>query len=123
MAASSVETEYNAQSKFVRERLWIRKFMDDFILGNAPVDIRVNYMGAIGLAKDFKSSSVTKHIATAYHLVRDYIDKGLVSISYVASKDMVADGMTKPLGFQKFETNLVMYRMTDLGQKNVVSPS
>lgn len=117
VAASSVEAEYVAQARCVREALWIRKLMHDFNIDEETIDIYADNQGAIALAHDWKVNVATKHIATSYHLQRDYIDKGYVSISYVPSCDMVADGMTKALGRAKLDVNNIMYGMVEMNRR------
>lgn len=70
--------------------------------------IRADNQGAIAIAKDFKASAATRHIATAYHLTRDYISHGVIGLSYIPTALMVPDGMTKALGLNKHKENCVM---------------
>lgn len=111
VAASSLEAEYISQARTVREGLWIRKLQMDFGIDDTPILIRADNQGAISLARDYKASAATKHIATAYHLTRDYVAKKLVKLEYIPSVQMVADGLTKALGRIKHEANCVMYGM------------
>lgn len=108
VAGSSVESEYIALSKCVREGLWVRKLLHDFGLKSRAINILCANQGAITLSEHGKMSAATKHTATCYHLVRDYAEKKLFSISYVPSMDMVADGMTKPLARKKLAENSSM---------------
>ena len=59
-------------------------------------------------------NNATKHTATVYHLQRDYVDKRIVSISYVPSDEMVADDMTKPLGRAKLDMNCKIYGLVQV---------
>ena len=86
----------------------MRKLLNDFKLDFGTIVIHADNQGAIAMSKDWKVNNATKHIATAYHLQRDYVDKKIVSISYVPSDEMVADGMTKPLGRAKLDMNCKM---------------
>ena len=76
---------------------------------NLTIELRADNKGAIALAQHAKSSAATKHIDVSYHLTRDYCKKGSVSISYIASQEMVADCMTKALDKNKLETSRKMY--------------
>ncbi len=107
--AWSVEDKYVALSKCVRECLWVRKPMRDFKFDVHATDIRRENQGAIALSTDNKMNEAIQHIATCYHLVRDYAEKNLVSISYVLSQNMIANGMTKPLRWLKLKANVHMY--------------
>jgi hypothetical protein len=46
--------------------------------------------------------SRTKHIAIRYHFLRDHQQKGDIEISYINTKDQLADIFTKPLDEQTF---------------------
>jgi hypothetical protein len=45
----------------------------------------------------------TKHIDLRYHYVRDAIESGRISLSYVHTNDQVADALTKALPRVKLE--------------------
>ncbi|CAL3966236.1 unnamed protein product [Diplocarpon coronariae] len=53
--------------------------------------------GAIALAKNPHLHERSKHIDIAYHFIRDLVAKNKLSITYVLTDRMVADGFTKPL--------------------------
>ncbi len=92
-AASSIEAAYIAFSTWVRECLWVRKLVHDFKLDVPVMDIRCDNQGKIALSDYNKMNEATEHIATFYHLVRDYAERKLVSMSYIPSQNMIADGM------------------------------
>ena len=46
--------------------------------------------------------AATKHIEIADHFIREQCDKGRVTVTYVDTKDMVADIFTKALGRELF---------------------
>lgn len=121
VAHSSVESEYIALSRCVREALWIRKLLFDFGMKPLPIDVRADSQGAISLSKDFKANADTKHISTAYHLTRDYSSAGLVKITYLPTAAMVADGLTKPLDRIKLERNRAMMGLAKLIEPSIQS--
>lgn len=43
-----------------------------------------------------------KHIALAFHFVREQVQKGLLRVAYVSTEDQLADVLTKPLLRQRF---------------------
>ena len=114
VAASRVEAEYIAQPKCVRQGLWVRKLMFDFKIMPRTLEIYADNRGAIAMSKDWKVNEASTHIATAYHLQRDYVAKKMFSMSSVSSDEMVADGMTKPLGSRKLQASSQMYRIIDM---------
>ena len=38
-----------------------------------------------------------KHINIKYHFIREHVAKGIIDLWYIASSEMAADGLTKPL--------------------------
>ena len=45
----------------------------------------------------------SKHIEIKYHYIRDKMQRGGVKLQYVATKEQIADVLTKPLARVKFE--------------------
>ena len=45
----------------------------------------------------------SKHIEIKYHYIRDMVQRGAVKLQYVATKEQIADVLTKPLARLKFE--------------------
>ena len=45
----------------------------------------------------------SKHIEIKYHYIRDMVHRGAVKLQYVATKEHIADVLTKPLDRVKFE--------------------
>ena len=52
---------------------------------------------AIIVAKNPVLHAKTKHIEVRYHFLRDNVEKGKISLSYVPTRDQLADIFTKPL--------------------------
>ena len=52
---------------------------------------------AVSVAKNPVLHSTTKHIEVRYHFLRDNVEKGNISLSYVPTQDQLADIFTKPL--------------------------
>ena len=105
VASSSVEAEYIAQARSVRETLWVRKLCFDFNIGVTTVDIRAENQGAISIVKDFNENKSTKHIGAAYHSKKYYVAEKYVSISYIPTDQIISDCMTKALSKVKFISN------------------
>lgn len=71
--------------------------------------------GAIALAKNPTSHARTKHIDIQHHFVREAVADGKVTLQYVSTKEMIADGLTKPLpkdAFLRFRDALGLVERT-----------
>ncbi len=76
-----------------------------------PTIIYADNQGAIKLANNPIFQKRTKHIAVKYHYTRDLISKGAIKLEYRPTSEMIADGLTKPLGpgqFKRFVEQLGM---------------
>ena len=98
VALSTVEAEYMALAVGVQEAVFMRQLMED--LGHKQQEattIHEDNQGCIALANNNMTSTRTKHIDTRYHFTRERIQAGEVAVAYCPTKDMLADGLTKPL--------------------------
>ena len=62
-----------------------------------PVDLLGDNQGANALSKNNQFHSRTKHIELRHRFVTQLFDDNVLSVSYLPTKDMLADGLTKPL--------------------------
>lgn len=110
VALSSMEAEYVALSEACRELLWLRKLLEDFGLKqDGPTIVFEDNISCIDFITVDRTSRRSKHIDTRRFFAKDLSEKGLVSIRYCPSESMVADIMTKPLGYikqQQFAVNM-----------------
>lgn len=87
--------------------MWVRGLLKELeIEGRVPkgaMFIYADNQGAIKLAENPVFQKRSKHIAIRYHYIRD------ISLEYRSTKEMIADGLTKPLGpiaFKEFIKSL-----------------
>jgi hypothetical protein len=112
---SSTEAEYMAMSETAMEILYIAgllTFME--IQVEYPIRVHVDNVGAIYLAEQATSSIRTKHIDTRYHFVREYIEDGIIKITFVRSAENTADIFTKNLSKETFDKHTTRIGFTDL---------
>ncbi|EDN03589.1 predicted protein [Histoplasma mississippiense (nom. inval.)] len=104
VSLSSNEAEYVALSEAVREATWLRNMMMElgFVTAKDPLPIRADNKGSIDLATVAAITARSKHIDTRFHYSRTQLNEGVISIKHVPTEDMVADGLTKPLGTVAF---------------------
>jgi len=100
MAQSSTEAEYVAGARNAMESAYIRQVLEE--LGYTGEDAKVvetygDNQGSLSLAENPEFHQRTKHIAVKYHYIREEVRKGNISLFYVPTEEMAADGLTKPL--------------------------
>ena len=59
--------------------------------------------GCITLAENPEGHSRSKHIDVQYHYFRQLLEYGKIRLDYCPSTDMLADVLTKPLGYRTFK--------------------
>jgi len=104
-AASSNEAEYIAASDAAREAWWIREIIRSLAISDLsirPIQISMDNRGAIDLTSSLGTPR-SKHIDVRYHITRDYLALGQISINQVSSQEMAADGLTKVLNSVNFD--------------------
>ena len=98
VALSSAESEYVAVSAAVQDAIYLRwLFADLGFLQRKPTVIYEDNQGCIALTENPVNHKRTKHIDIRHHFVRERVESGDVALKYVATKDQVADLLTKPL--------------------------
>ncbi|CAJ2679303.1 unnamed protein product [Trifolium pratense] len=104
VARSSTEAEYKALADTASELLWVLSLFTE--LGHTPTAGPVIYcdnLGATHLSANPVFHSKMKHIALAYHFVRENVQRGRFRVSFVSTNDQLADILTKPLLRPRFE--------------------
>lgn len=105
VARSSTEAEYRALASTAAEVLWLKNLLGELgvSLPRCPT-IYCDNIGATYLSVNPIFHSKMKHIEIDYHFVRDHVTKGNFGVSYISTKDQLADILTKPLSRQLFTT-------------------
>jgi hypothetical protein len=80
----------------------MRQTLRDYGYKLTKVPLLCDNESAIRMADNPDEHSRTKHIAIRYHFFRDHQQKGDIEISYVNTKEQLADFFTKPLDEQTF---------------------
>ena len=93
-----------AITQATKEAIWLRMLLDE--LGFKQHDTTTLFednQSCIALARNLIHHARTKHIDIQHHFVREKVELGDISISYLATEEMIADALTKPLAYPKFE--------------------
>jgi hypothetical protein len=103
VAQSSCDAEYIAVSEAAREAMWLRMLTTE--LGFPPLrptPLLCDNQAALVLAEDPSFHTRAKHINIKWHYIRECTENSNISVSYVPSRDNVADILTKALPTQQF---------------------
>ncbi len=131
VATSIIEAEYMTLSICVKEDLWISQVLKDMNLTKylgishsrvdilekvthqsvSPTQLKEDNQASLMLVKNAHIHERSKHIDVAYHHIRDLHKKNQISVNFVSSQDMVADGLIKPLPRQNFKRFIEQLRL------------
>ena len=103
VALSTCEAEYMASAHAAKEALWLRKLLPELQheVANAPIVIYADNEAAIQLTKNPVHGERTKHIGTAFNMVRQHVNQGELKFVYCNTKENVADVFTKAFSAPK----------------------
>jgi hypothetical protein len=104
VAIFTTEAEYIRQANTVKHAVYLCQFMHALRL---PVELLIliyaDNQSAKTVAEVTKFRVQTKHIAVPYHYQRQAIKDGTIKLIYKSTKDITANGLTKPLNGQQFK--------------------
>lgn len=110
ISLSSTEAEYKAMSDSCREGLWLKHLLAELnIRTPSAIPLHVDNEGAEALSRNPQHHARTKHIHTRFHFVRECVQNDDITVCHVASKDMLADMLTKPLPRVMLERHRSMF--------------
>jgi hypothetical protein len=98
VAQNTTEAEYMAMTDVANQATWYQSFLME--LGYSvddPIPLHGDNKGAIDLALNPVTGRRSKHIAIRHHVIREYIEKGTISLICTPTAEMVADSFTKSL--------------------------
>lgn len=102
VARSTTEAEYISASEAAQEIVWLRLVIEELLKQSlAPTQLHVDNQSAIKLAKNAGYHKLTKHIDIKYHYIRECIEHNVLELTYVTSREQLADFLTKPLSKEK----------------------
>ncbi|PKA55642.1 Retrovirus-related Pol polyprotein from transposon TNT 1-94 [Apostasia shenzhenica] len=97
IALSTTEAEYVAADSCCAQLLWLKHQLLDYDIDSSHIPIKCDNTSSICLTKNPIHHSRTKHIEIRHHFIRDYVEKGDISLEYVPTSLQLADIFTKPL--------------------------
>ncbi|OBW64777.1 MAG: Nucleotide-diphospho-sugar transferase [Aureobasidium pullulans] len=117
VATSTMEAEYMAMCQAAKQSQWLAQLLRDMGYGKyigcnqyqptvreeqsfvirSPVKLFGDNQASLSLVRDAHTHERSKHIDVAYHYVRDLHRRNRINVEFIGTRDMVADGFTKPL--------------------------
>ena len=102
VALSSTEAEFIAGTEAAKELQWIINFLECFGLCERDPHLLGDNRGALALARNTDFKPRTKHIHARERYITQLVESGQLYVSYVPTKTMVADALTKALPREAF---------------------
>jgi hypothetical protein len=104
VALSSVEEEYMVVSQATCEAIWMRKILVGLFGSHLYLTvIHCDNQSCIKLSINHVFHDRSKHIDIWYHHLRDCVQRKIMLLQYIPTKDQDADILTKVLTRRKFE--------------------
>ena len=85
VATSTAEAEYVAAAMATKEALWLRKLLSTLGVDGGAVPMGEDNQSCLALVNNPEATGRTKHVAVAYHMVRDYQARGEVALYFLPS--------------------------------------
>ena len=119
VARSSAEAEYRALSHGICEGVWIQRLMGELkVPFTRPMKMYCDNQAAVNIAHNPVHHDRTKHVEIDRHFIKEKIHSGEVCITYLPTRQQVADVLTKSLNRNMFEELI-----GKLGLINIYTPA
>ena len=109
IADSTMEAEYIAASEAAKEAVWLKNFLSDLeVVPNMdkPITLYCDNSGVVANSKEPRSHKRGKHIERKYHLIREIVNRGDVTVTKIPTLENLADPFTKTLTEKQFNKHL-----------------
>ena len=107
ITTSTNHSEYCGAAKAAKEAKWLDSLYSrlSFLQFIRPIHLFSDSKGAIAMAYNPAHRAASKHVDLADHYAREQQERGTIAISYVPTKNMIADIGTKPLAATAFKSH------------------
>jgi hypothetical protein len=102
VALSTAEAEYIVTASCCAQILWMKATFKDFGIKFNKMPLLCDNKSAVKLTNNLVQHARTRHIDARHYFIRDYQQKGNISIENVGTDDQLADIFTKPLDEKRF---------------------
>jgi hypothetical protein len=104
ISLSTGEAEYIAAGSYCTQLLWMKTLLGDYRFSQDTMIINCDNTSPINISKNPVQHSRTKHIDIRHHFFRDLVESEVVSLSFIATENQLAEILTKPLDGSRFES-------------------
>lgn len=118
VSRSSSEAEYRSMADTTCEIVWLRSLLSELgVPQHSATTLYCDNVSALYIAANPVYHERTKHIEIDCHLVREKLQKGVISTAYLSTTEQPADLFTKALGAAQLQ-----FILSKLGVTNFFSP-
>uniref|UniRef100_A0A803PQR2 Retrovirus-related Pol polyprotein from transposon TNT 1-94 n=1 Tax=Cannabis sativa TaxID=3483 RepID=A0A803PQR2_CANSA len=100
---STIEVEYIACTKAVKEALWLKGMATDFGLNQRQIHVHSDNQSALHLSKNQMFHERTKHIDVRLYFIRELIAYGKIKLDKISTAENPSDMLTKAVTTTKFK--------------------
>ena len=112
VVTSTCSAEYIAASNAARHATWLSSLLCELLQKERPpLSLAMDNTGAIAVARKTSPTKRSKYIDVHYHVLRDLTERKLIAPHHVASRQLEADIMTKPLRLEPFTRHRASLRI------------
>ena len=95
---SSAEAEFRAVAQGMCEGLWLQKLLEELcITVEHPIKLYCDNKAAISISYNPVQHDRTKHIEVDRHFIKEKIEKEIICMTYIPTREQLADIFTKGL--------------------------
>ena len=104
VARSSAEAEFIAVAQGMCEELWLQKLLEELrITTELSIKLYCDNKAAISISHNPVQHDKTKHIEVDRHFIKEKIKIGIICMTYIPTKEQLANIFTKGLQKSSFE--------------------
>nr|GEY91545.1 retrovirus-related Pol polyprotein from transposon TNT 1-94 [Tanacetum cinerariifolium] len=100
---SSAEAKYVAISISCAQVMWMRTQLQDYGLNYNNIPLYCDSQSAIAISCNPVHHSLTKHIHTRYHFIKEQVKNSIIELYYVRTEYQLADMFNKALPKDRFK--------------------
>ena len=104
VARSTAEAEYRAMAVSLCELMWVRNMLAELRLFRGDsLQLWCDNKSAINIANNPVQHDRTKHVEIDRFFIKEQLNRGVLTLSYVKSEEQLADCLTKGSGSREYD--------------------